>query len=88
MLGNLYIVSQIQSQDATKWRAFRNQEAHCHPAFVDALDLLEKWASVDEQEKLLKNIFLVSKSCYLRNISILSMWRGNVLGSSSLTYIS
>lgn len=44
-------------------RNLKNLHAHRFPAFVDALQLIEKLVtSVDEQEKLLENPFLVTKS--------------------------
>lgn len=75
-MGNFFVVSQIQSSKATKIRQLRNENAHRHPDFVDSFDLIEKWvSSEDEQQKLLHNLFFVSKECYHKHIEAISMPR-------------
>lgn len=60
LIGNLFIVSQIQSDEAIKTRSSRNENANRHPDFIDSLALIEKWVSSEnEQEKLL----IVSREC-------------------------
>lgn len=76
LVGNLFVVSQIQSSEATKIRQLRNENTHRHPDFVDSLELIEKWVSSEnEQQKLLKNLFFVSKECYYKHIQAMSMLR-------------
>lgn len=74
VVGNFFVVSQIQSSEATKIRQLRNENAHRHPDF--SLELIEKWVSSEnEQQKLLKNLFFVSKECYYKHIQAISMLR-------------
>ena len=68
------MVSQIRSSEADRIRNLRNENAHRHPDFVDSLPMIEKLVeSETEQEKLLVNVFLVSKACYKRHIQTLSI---------------
>lgn len=74
LVGNLFVVSQIKSSEADRIRNLRNENPHRHPDIVNSLALIEKFVkSETEQEKLLENVFLVSKDCYTRHIQILSM---------------
>lgn len=51
LVGNLFVVSQIQSSEATKIRQLRNENAHRHPDFVDSLELIEKWVSSENEQQ-------------------------------------
>lgn len=74
LVGNLFVVSQIKSSEADKIRNLRNENAHRHPDFVNLLALIENLVkSETEQEKLLANVFLVSKDYYKRHIQTFSM---------------
>ena len=74
LVGNLFVVSQIKSSEADRIRNLRNENAYRHPDFVNSLALIENLVkSETEQEKLLANVFLVSKDCYKRHIQTLSM---------------
>lgn len=89
LVGNLFIVSQIQTKEAARMRDHRISNAHRHPVFVDALKLIEIWVhSENEQEKLLENLIFLSKKCNNRHISITSMLRLNFWsGLVTFTYI-
>lgn len=76
LIGNLFAVSQIQSNDGIRLRNLRNENAHRHPDFVHSLMLIEKWVnSENEQQKLLQTLFSVSKECYHKHIQALSISR-------------
>lgn len=79
LVGNLFIISQIQTNEVARTRNLRNTNAHRHPAFVDVLKLIERWVrSKNEQAELLENLFFQSKKRYNRHISTMSMWSLNV----------
>lgn len=68
--------SLFRKYSQTRWQEcenLRNTNAHPHPAFVDALELIGRWVrSENEQERLLENLFFLSKKSYNRHISTMS----------------
>lgn len=74
LVGNLFTLSQIQTNEASRMRDIGNANAHRQPAYVDALELIERWVRLEkESEKLLEILFFLSKRFYNRHISIMSM---------------